>query len=54
MNILYTKCSLYEFFTLCCMIFLHFGCFGSRKIVVIYTNVKISVFVQSNFTQSTE
>lgn len=31
MDILYAKCSLYDFFTLCCMIFLHFGCFGSRK-----------------------
>lgn len=32
MDILFTKYSLYEFFTLCCMIFLHFDCFGSRKV----------------------
>ena len=31
MDILFTKYSLYEFFTLCCMIFLHFGCLGSSK-----------------------
>lgn len=39
MNILYTKYSLYEFFTPCCMIFLHFGCLGSRKVT------KLSVFL---------
>ncbi len=33
MDILFTKCSLYEFFTLCCMIFLHFEGLGSRKVI---------------------